>query len=65
MEQVDFMSSKGWRVLIQTQKACKRYNRGELVLVGVQDRIRDSLELVGMANYFQMFDDLVGAVAHF
>ena len=65
MEQVDFMSSKGWWVLIQTQKACKRYNRGELVLVGVQDRIRDSLELVGMANYFQMFDDLVGAVAHF
>ena len=65
MEQVDFMSSKGWWVLIQTQKACKRYNRGELVLAGVQDRIRDSLELVGMANYFQMFDDLVGAVAHF
>ena len=65
MEQVDFMSSKGWWVLIQTQKACKRYNRGELVLVGVQDRIRDSLELVGMANYFQIFDDLVGAVAHF
>ena len=65
MEQVDFMSSKGWWVLIQTQKACKRYNRGELVLAGVQDRIRDSLELVGMANYFQMFDDLVGAVANF
>jgi anti-sigma B factor antagonist len=65
MEQVDFMSSKGWWVLIQTQKACKRYNRGELVLAGVQDRIRDSLELVGMANYFQMFDDLVSAVAHF
>ena len=65
MEQVDFMSSKGWWVLIQTQKACKRYNRGELVLVGVQDRIRDSLELVGMANYFQIFDDLVGAVANF
>jgi anti-sigma B factor antagonist len=65
MEQVDFMSSKGWWVLIQTQKACKRYNRGELVLAGVQDRIRDSLELVGMSNYFKIFDDLVGAVAHF
>ena len=65
MEEIDFMSSKGWWVLIQTQKACKRYNRGEIVLAGVQDRIRDSLELVGMANYFQIFDDLVGAVAHF
>ena len=65
MKEVDFMSSKGWWVLIQTQKACKRYNRGELVLAGVQDRIRDSLELVGMGSYFQIFDDLVGAVAHF
>jgi anti-sigma B factor antagonist len=65
MEEIDFMSSKGWWVLIQTQKACKRYNRGEIVLAGVQDRIRDSLELVGMGNYFQIFDDLVSAVAQF
>ena len=26
MTDVDFMSSKGWWVLIQTQKACRRYN---------------------------------------
>jgi anti-sigma B factor antagonist len=31
MSNVDFMSSKGWWVLIETQKVCKRYNRGELV----------------------------------
>jgi anti-sigma B factor antagonist len=65
MEEVDFMSSKGWWVLIETQKACKRYNRGELVLVSVQERIRDSLDLVGMGSYFEIFDDVVGAVAHF
>ena len=65
MEDVDFMSSKGWWVLIETQKNCKRYNRGELVLTGVQDRIRDSLNLVGMGSYFQIFDDAVSAVAHF
>jgi anti-sigma B factor antagonist len=52
-------------VLIETQKTCKRYNRGELVLTAVQERIRDSLDLVGMGSYFQIFDDLVGAVAYF
>ena len=65
MEEVDFMSSKGWWVLIETQKACKRYNRGELVLTGVQERIRDSLNLVGMGGYFQIYDDAVSGVAHF
>lgn len=65
MTDVDFMSSKGWWVLIETQKNCKRYNRGELVLTGVQERIRDSLNLVGMGSYFQIFDDVVSAVANF
>jgi anti-sigma B factor antagonist len=65
MEGVDFMSSKGWWVLIETQKNCKRYNRGELVLTGVQERIQESLNLVGMGSYFQIFDDVVSAVAHF
>ena len=65
MEDVDFMSSKGWWVLIETQKSCKRYNRGEIVLSAVQERIRDSLDLVGMGSYFQTFEDLVGAVANF
>ncbi|MBE9475213.1 MAG: STAS domain-containing protein [Chloroflexi bacterium] len=65
IEEVDFMSSKGWWVLIETQKTCKRYNRGELILSGVQERIRESLNLVGMGSYFQIFDDLVSAVAHF
>lgn len=65
LEEVDFMSSKGWWVLIETQKACKRYNRGELVLAAVQDRIRDSLNLVGMGSYFKVYDDLTSAVANF
>ena len=65
MSAVDFMSSKGWWVLIETQKACKRYNRGELVLTNVQKKIRDSLDMVGMANYFKIYDSVVDAVATF
>jgi anti-sigma B factor antagonist len=65
MSDVEFMSSKGWWVLIQTQKACKRYNRGEVVLANVPRRILESLDLVGMNHYFQIFDDVVSAVGFF
>ena len=65
MADVEFMSSKGWWVLIETQKACKRYNRGELVLANVPKKILDSLDLVGMSHYFKVFDDVVSAVGQF
>lgn len=65
MSDVTFFSSKGWWVLIQTQKACKRYNRGELVLAGVPNKIKEALDLVGLEHYFQVFDDVVGAVGSF
>lgn len=65
MDDVDFMSSAGWWVLIEAQKKCKRYNRGEVVLANVKDRIRSSLDLVGMGSYFNVFDDVTSAVGHF
>ena len=65
MSDVNFMSSKGWWVLIEAQKLCKRYRRGELKLVNVQPAIRDSLNLVGMGSYFQIFEDVTAAVGSF
>ena len=65
MSGVEFMSSKGWWVLIETQKACKRYNRGELVLANVQEKIISSLDLVGMSHYFKVLNEVVSAVGHF
>ena len=65
MEAIDFMSSRGWWVLVQTQKNCKRYNRGELVLARIQKQIRDSLDLVGLDTYFKIFDDTTSAVGIF
>jgi len=65
MSEVDFMSSKGWWVLIETQKKCKRYKRGEIVLVSVKEEIRSSLDLVGMGSYFKIFEDLTTAVGSF
>ena len=65
MAQVDFVSSAGLRVMIAVQKNSKKWNRGELVLVNVQERIYETLDLAGFVPLFQIFDDTVDAVGSF
>ena len=65
MEGVSFLSSAGWWVLIGTQKECKKLSRGELVLARVEKTICDSLKLVGMEEYFKIFNDVTTAVGSF
>jgi anti-sigma B factor antagonist len=65
MEEVEYMSSAGLRVLVNTQKTCKRYNRGELVLALVPKRIYEALELVGFVRLFKFFDNVLDAVGSF
>jgi anti-sigma B factor antagonist len=60
--EVEFMSSAGLRVLIGTQKTCKRYNRGEVVLAAVPKRIYDALELAGFVPLFKFYDNVLDAV---
>ena len=62
---VEFMSSAGLRVLISTQKTCKRYNRGELVLSNVPQRIYEAMDLAGFIPLFTMYDDVTAAVGSF
>ena len=62
---VEFMSSAGLRVLINAQKNCKRYNRGEVVLAAVPQRIFEALDLAGFVPLFAFFDDVTAAVGHF
>ncbi|HEX7394317.1 MAG TPA: STAS domain-containing protein [Anaerolineaceae bacterium] len=65
LKELEFMSSAGLRVLMITQKACRRYNRGELVLVEVPDVIKSALELSGFTQLFKFFDDPLSAVGNF
>ena len=65
MKQVDFMSSAGLRVLVNAQKTCKRYNRGEVVLSEVPHTIKSALELSGFTPLFKFFDDPLTAVGNF
>jgi len=59
---VDFMSSAGLRVLIATQKTCKRYNRGEVALAEVPERIHDAFDLAGFVPLFTFYDTALDAV---
>lgn len=65
LSELEYMSSAGFRALLATQRNCKKYNRGELVLISVPERIREALELAGFTELFKTFDDTVAAVGSF
>jgi anti-sigma B factor antagonist len=62
---LEYMSSAGFRALLATQRNCKRYNRGEVVLASVPVRIREALELAGFTELFKSYDDALTAVGSF
>ena len=62
---LDYMSSAGFRALLIAQRACKRFNRGEVVLVAVPKKIMGALELTGFVPLFKIFDDGTAAVGSF
>lgn len=65
MAELEYMSSAGFRALIAAQRNCKRYNRGEVVLVNVPANIYSALELAGFTTLFQLFTDVTTAVGYF
>ena len=65
MTKVEFISSAGLWVLVNAQKKCKRFNRGEVILAGLGKRTHDALELAGFIPYFKIFDDPTQAVGSF
>jgi anti-sigma B factor antagonist len=62
MSQLEYMSSAGFRALGDAQRNSKLHNGGEVLLVQVPGNIRDALEMVGFAGYFQTFDDVPSAL---
>jgi anti-sigma B factor antagonist len=64
MEKVDFISSRGLWVLLETQKACKRGN-GKLVLTKVSEDMQQSLDLAGVKHFIDILEDVTSAVGSF
>lgn len=65
MGEVEFISSTGVWVLMETQKECKKHKRGELVIANVNEKIQHSLDLAGLKHFFQIFDSVTDAVGNF
>ena len=61
---LDYVSSAGLRAMLSALKAAKN-GGGNLVLVKVNDRIRDTLTLVGFQSLFLQFNEVVEAVDSF
>jgi anti-sigma B factor antagonist len=64
MQELEYMSSAGFRALISAQRNCKRYNRGEVVLASVPANINSALELAGFTTLFRIFPDVTTAVGN-
>ena len=65
MTDLEYMSSAGFRALLSSQRVCKRYNRGEIVLASVPERVQEALELAGFTELFKTYPDAVEAVGSF
>ena len=65
MSGLEYMSSAGFRALLASQRLCKRYNRGEIVLASVPARIQEALELAGFTELFKTYADPIDAVGSF
>ena len=64
MSKLDFISSRGLWVLLETQKTCKK-NRGKLVLANVSEDMQQSLDLAGVKHFIEIYDSITEAVGSF
>ncbi len=46
-------------------KECRRFNRGDVRLANVNDRVKQVLDMAGILPLIQTFDDTVLAVGSF
>lgn len=61
MADIDFVSSAGWWTIIRAQKEMKKAN-SELTLSGVNDNVKDSMDLIGILPYFNIYENVVDAI---
>jgi anti-sigma B factor antagonist len=63
MSDIDFVSSAGWWTIIRAQKELKKAN-SELSLAGVNENVKDSMDLIGILPYFNIFENVVDAIGN-
>ncbi len=65
MADVEYISSRGLRALLAARKEVRRWNRGDLRIANPREYVRETFDLVGFTQLFEMYDDLVTAVGSF
>jgi anti-sigma B factor antagonist len=70
LEQLDYISSGGLRVLMQARKAAQEHRmpdgtRGDVRVVNLPPRLKNVFDLVGFTKIFEIYDDMVDAVGSF
>ncbi len=62
MSELEFASSGVLRVLLATRKQLRRWNRGDVYLAAVPERIGSVLELAGVTPLFKVYDTTTAAI---
>ena len=65
MSGVEYFSSAAIRVLIMAFKECRRWNRGDVRLAAVPERIAQVLDLAGILSFIQTYPDTTLAVGSY
>jgi anti-sigma B factor antagonist len=62
--QISYMSSAGLRALVSALKTCKK-NNGNLHICQPSERVAEVLDLAGLTDLFEIFDDQTAAVGSY
>ncbi len=65
MSGVEFFSSAAIRILIMAYKECRRWNRGDVRLAAVPERIAQVLDLAGILTFIETYPDTTLAVGSY
>ena len=63
MSDISFVSSAGWWSIIRVQKELKK-KRDDLVLVALNDNVKDSMDLIGILQHFTVYPNMVEALGN-
>ncbi len=65
LTETEFMSSAGLRALLSALKEVRRFNRGDVRLSSMPDKIKKAFDLAGFLELFKVYDNAVDAVGEF
>src|SRR5574341_986771 len=65
LAETEFMSSAGLRALLSALKDVRRFNRGDVRLSSMPEKIKKAFDLAGFLELFKVYNNAVDAVGEF